>query len=207
MSAPLWLDKIIKAQESQSKVLDIGKCGLSELPDELFSNPEFCKQIEILIIGDSIIQPNDFSNPSDNTWHSNSIRIIDERITLFENLREISFLGNAIEDGAEIQKLTVFKKLEILDIGGNKLSIIPSLNSLTALHTLRISNNQLTTVSGINALTKLSFLYLGWNHLETIPTEVNELTALQFLFLGSNKINRIDNIQALKNLKRSYLDY
>lgn len=97
---------------------------------------------------------------------------------------------------SNINLISNFTKLRILDIEELQLDDISMLKNLTNLQTLSFAKNKITDISPLKNLTKLSDLNISNNKISDI-TPLQNLTKLQTLKISKNPISNID---ALKNL-------
>jgi len=95
----------------------------------------------------------------------------------------------------------------VLDIGGNRLSVLPlDMASLTSLQRLRLSRNNLTLIGlpplVFSALTNLTTLALDHNQLDRLPDAIAGLVQLQFLSAERNGLVELPaGIGQLKKLE------
>ena len=89
--------------------------------------------------------------------------------------------------------LTPWRQLRVLDLGFNRLTLVPKcIGDLASLQLLNLAHNQLTTLPAeIGKLTQLQVLGLRSNQLSALPAEVGELQALHSLFLTDNKLSEL----------------
>jgi internalin A len=200
MAAALWHELIENARSSGSTILDLGNCSLTEMPDMLFEDEAFCKQLTSLSFGSHFMRHNDSDAACSNTWSPNSISVIDPRLALCTSLTELSLHKNAI---TKIEHLDKLVNLTILDLGSNEISVIEELDTLTNLEVLRLSNNNIEKAAGLDKLTKLISLYLGWNKLTSLDG-IEALRSLELLYIGvnNNSGTAIASLEEIKNLEK-----
>lgn len=93
--------------------------------------------------------------------------------------------------------------LEILDIGGNNLTKVPSeIKNLTKLKKLYAIKNKISDLSSIGELNQLELLQLNENNLTAFPSEITKLTKLVTLSVNNNNISDFQVIGKLSNLTR-----
>jgi len=91
-----------------------------------------------------------------------------------------------------------------LYLSNNRLVVedIPSLASLTSLHTINLSSNLLTSFPLQVATGGLRNLFLGGNQLREVPGGVRHLTSLQVLCIEDNRLQQVSaDIGHLSNLQ------
>ena len=199
----LAIELIRKAKETNAKELDLGMCGLSVIPLEVFE----LKQLESLILSDGYI---DYEKKcwirSKNTGTPNNIFSLPDNIKNLSNLSLLK-LNNAfskIRDVANYNILKELKKLISLDLGSNKLTDISFLTELKNLTTVDLRNNNLTDVSFLKGLKNLKTLDLSFNNLTDVSF-LKELKNLTTLYLSYNKLTDVSFLKELKNLTTLHL--
>ena len=135
----LALQLIAENKRTQDPFLDLGNCGLTELPDELFD----CIWLEKLNLGRRYYDANEkkwFESPS-------SKRILN------------IFKGN------ELIKLNIFSNLKYLYLSSCQIIDIKFLENLYFLRFLDLCDNQITNIEFLEKLTNLQFLELSQNQI------------------------------------------
>ena len=192
----LALKLIHEAKEKRQTRLDLGSCGLTEIPEQLFE----LTWLEELILGEIWLR--DSKNPrivpekSLNTGPKNAITKLPEKISQLKELSAISFSRNNILDISPLASLT---KLSSLDMMGNGIQDIASLAFLTELKGLNLCGNGITDIHPLSSLTSLSTLYLSDNQIKEIYPLKN-LTNLQYLYLSNNLISELPRLESMKNI-------
>lgn len=113
--------------------------------------------------------------------------------------------------GSISPKLTSFSALTILDLGWNRLKVLPPcIFELPLLESLIVNNNELEELDariGTFANT-LKTLHLGVNRLKELPDEIGKLKALNSLIAPNNRLSALPasicNLEALVDI---YLRY
>ena len=162
------LELIAKEKEEKTGKIDLGKCGLTELPEELFE----LTWLEELIISNIIW---DYKNlevvEGVNQELPNQLRKIPHRIYKLKNLKCLHFSGDwkfetwKVESIEPLQHLT---QLQTLNLSGNKISDISFLQHLTQLQTLNLWGNEISDISFLQHLTQLQTLNLSGNKISDI---------------------------------------
>ena len=107
----------------------------------------------------------------------------------FRDLRGLEGLdlsGNSITSMSDAL-FTDFDSLVELDVSRNGLTVLPAVNTLTALTSLDVSGNALSGLPDISTLTKVTNLDASGNDLTVFP-DLTGLTALTRLDLSGNEI-------------------
>lgn len=163
------LQKIEKAHDHSSSVLDLTYNNLSELPLEIW-------QLKSLIILD---------------LHNNRLSEISKEISRLTKLTRIFLYNNQlVKIPKEISNLLFLKELQL---SNNRLNVIPKeVSRLKNLEELYLSDNQLTQIpKEISLLKNLRILSLANNQLIQIPKEISCLNNLKKLFLSGNPLTEI----------------
>jgi len=148
------LEIIVKEKKEKTGKLDIGKCGLTELPEELFELI-WLKELKL----------------SNRIWDWHKMKWIESINSGPANIfKNISI------------KISQLKNLKTLYIGGDykypwQITDISFLAKLTNLQSLDLSSNQITDISFLAKLTNLQSLYLRSN-------QITDITPLKDLIIN-----------------------
>ncbi len=222
----LALQLIHEAKQNHLTTLDLGKCGLTELPDELFE----LNKLENLILSDIYWEYNSKNDKwerkqSSNKDTKNQIEFLPIQFEKLHTLRKLFLFDNQISD---LSSLSTLKTLELLDLNNNKISDLSPLTSLTSLNGLYLGNNNISDLSPLSILTSLNRLGLFNNNISNLSplatlTSLNilgllknqiydlsfltTLTSLSILDLSINQISDLSPLTTLTSLKELYLGY
>ena len=179
------LKLIAQAKKNRKTRLDLGNCGLTELPDELFE----LTWLEELILSDSwseYIYKNQarYIKVSENKGEANNIIFIHPNIKLIKGLKKL------IVAGANNKELMIYE-----------LKDISSLKELTHLQQLNISNTQVNDLSPLKELTHLQQLHLDLTQVSDL-SPLQHLTHLQQLYISSTQVSDISPLQNLTHLQQ-----
>lgn len=199
----LALRLIAEAKEQKSTRLNLGRCGLSSIPAEVFD----LVWLEDLILADGWME----YKAEDQLWDLcigknvgswNKIQTIPTQIKKLTRLRRLSLAGNQIQN---IEALAELGTLETLDLCfNNHLQDLEPLTQLQALQTLQLRKNRINDLKPLAKLRKLQVLELRENHIKNL-SPLAELTDLQGLFLSNNKITNLQPLSELEQLQALYL--
>ncbi|MBO0930865.1 leucine-rich repeat domain-containing protein [Fibrella aquatilis] len=189
MSTPREAIAIIeKAYAENATFVDLGNCGLTELPEELF----MLTKLEKLNLASFYYQQEKGWEKTANNGVPNQLETSDlERIRTFKHiLRELYLSNTGITNVSALAELTQLQKLylndtgitdlselvglirlRILDISSTGITDIGPLANLTQLEKLYLSNTAITDISPLAKLARLWVLYL-------IKTSITDLTPL-----------------------------
>eukprot|EP00834_Sanchytrium_tribonematis_P008745 NODE_1159_length_1970_cov_0.708177.p1 type:complete len:171 gc:universal NODE_1159_length_1970_cov_0.708177:1341-1853(+) len=100
-----------------------------------------------------------------------------------------------------------FTNLTVLNLSGNRISLLPSMNSLQHLEYCNLSFNRLDAFPvGITNCKALVTLDLGGNRLRFIPTKVSQLEKLKSFYVNDNLITELpDEFCELKELRTVFI--
>lgn len=224
----LALKLIREAKEQRLTRLDLGNCGLVELPDELF---ELVWLEELILANEWSIYNKRATNweckKSKNRNRPNQIQAIPQQLKSLVKLRQFIAAGNHIQDirplatlkhiksldlsnnklsTDSLRPITMLKQLQLLDLSTNQITSLEPLIKLKQLQSLYLTHNQISDITSIIKLHKLQSLDLSYNKISDI-TPLVELSNLQLLDLSSNKISDITPIARLSNLQLVNLQY
>ena len=119
------------------------------------------------------------------------------------DLRQLDLGGNKISNIASLASLT---QLTSLHLNENDITDVSSLSALSDLTSLSLSENRIANIDGLGALTKLESLNLDGNRKVADISPLAGLTNLTDLFLSRNRIVDVSPLAGLTNLQRLTLD-
>ena len=183
------LDELLRcAKHLHWKVLDLSRCGLSDIPDTL----EELEDLRVLDIGNTFSSINGDANIF--TTLPDSI----ENLTNLQSL-DLSFTPiSALPDS--VTRLTSLQKLSL---SSANISTLPeSIGNLTNLRWLYLGGTNISALpESIGNLTNLQSLYLSGTNISALPDSIGNLTNLQSLPLYRTSISALpDSIRNLTNL-------
>jgi Leucine-rich repeat (LRR) protein/signal recognition particle receptor subunit beta len=194
----LALELIAKEKIEKTGKLNLGKCGLTELPEELF---ELVWLEELNIANASIRGAFNCITiiHSRNKGETNDFSAISSDFSKLSNLKFFyaESLGTKITD---ISFLSGLIQLQSLDLSDNQITDISFLSGLTQLQSLDLSDNQITDISFLSGLTQLQSLYLSNNQITDISF-LSGMTQLQSLYLRNNQITDISFLSGMTQLQ------
>lgn len=190
----LALQLIREAKEKRLTRLDLGNCGLTELPEELFE----LFWLEELILAEAWwnvehTQKKYHHKKSFNNFTKNRIHTIPNRIQSLTKLYRIIASNNLISD---LKPLSNLKHLRSLNFSGNKIADLTALTNISNLQYLNLVDNHIADISPLKNTTNLQELVLSKNYITDI-TPLAPLIKLQALFLVDNKITNLKPLEHL----------
>ncbi|PHN05098.1 COR domain-containing protein [Flavilitoribacter nigricans] len=184
---------IEKEKREKSKILDLGKCGLSDLPKALYN----LDWLEILILSNAII---DYDNmvwmESKNHGEPNKFLRISSDLSKLKNLKKIVLTDLNLNSYDFLRTLT---QLTSLDLSSNQISNFNFLKKLANLNSLYLSHMQISDLSFLNKHPNLAYLDLSSNHISDLRP-LKWLSGLKTLNLHNNLITEASALQNLNNL-------
>ncbi|MBN8684291.1 MAG: leucine-rich repeat domain-containing protein [Chitinophagales bacterium] len=190
-------NKAKHARGEDARVLDLGYCGINQLPD--LSDMDW---LETLIVSD------EWWDLEQQRWIKSQNVGLKNRITISPNqslpssLRKVVFGGKwgnrwSVSSGDFLKKLT---NLQILNLSSNQISNGDFLTGLSKLQSLDLSRNQISNGDFLKGLSNLQALDLGANQISN-GDFLKDLPNLRLLHLGANQISNGDFLKDLKNLQ------
>ncbi|MEW6521681.1 MAG: leucine-rich repeat domain-containing protein [Thermodesulfobacteriota bacterium] len=191
--------------DEAAKRLDLGNCGLTELPEELFE----LHWLEELVVSNAWqhLKTGEWKTRANN-GSPNKLADLPAGISKLKRLKILIASGSNALAGWRISDINILANLTCLqsiNLSNNQLCDISILANLTGLQRLDLSNNQISDISILSNLTGLQRLYLSDNQIRNISI-LSNLTGLQILDLRSNQIRNISilsNLTGLLNLDLS----
>lgn len=196
----LALELIREAKRTKAKKLDLGNCGLTELPDELFELV-WLEELYLCNFGTFYFNTKKersrfYSKNKGN--NNNNIIFFPPEIQLLKELK-ILLANNNISnkwDLEDLSPLSSMQSLQYLSVPRTSINNIDALKGLKKLQELRINQS---SVKNLSALEKNQELKL----LSIYRTEINDLSPLSNL-QNLEELNihttKISNLEPLKNL-------
>jgi small GTP-binding protein len=196
----LALQLIAKEKIERTGKLDLGNCGLTDFPEELFE----LEWLEELNFKNVVSYKRKINQGEHESIHHNQIvcaKIPDEFI-YFNRLRILNLSATWFQESFKIDDYSVLshlKSLEKLALNNNKIKDISFIGNLLGLTSLELSQNQINDISVLAKLVNLIELKLDGNQINDISI-LKELSNLTTLYLGSNQISDISILGCLSGL-------
>ena len=197
------LKLIAECKTKQTTNLDLGYCGLTELPQELFE----LTHLEELYLSNNYW---DYKNKewinSKNTFGLNNLSKLDVSFSKLKHLRVLVAAGgygnNKVPIKWQIRDISVIRKLKqlsSLNLNDNYISDISAIKELKQLSSLDLSSNNIRNILSLQKLKQLNSLDLSYNSIRDISV-IKELKQLSSLDLSSTNISDISILRGLKQL-------
>jgi internalin A len=189
---------IAQNKKTKDKTLDLGNCGLTELPDEVLE----CVWVETLILSDQwwvydLEKKEGEWQKSQNEGDKNQIITLLPNLARLSNLRVLVLNNNPIQDLSPLARLGQLQKLSC---DSTQVSDLAPLAGLTNLQELSCDSTQVSDLAPLAGLTNLQELYCN-------STQVSDLaplagsTNLQELNCGSTQVSDLAPLAGLTNLQ------
>jgi internalin A len=208
----LALELIAENKETRSTFLDLGNCGLTEVPEEI---GELVWLEELSFSGDWAYFDGKkwVSKCSQNVWHRNNIKSLEPSILWrfgafagksnpfsgLVNLKELYLNGGmAFHDLSSLYNLVNLKQLDVSYTDVNDLSPLLSLAKLEVLNVLGTGVSNLSPLSGLKNLKCLNVSSTRVSGLSPLLS----LTNLQQLDVAYTRINDLSPLSSLANLQQ-----
>lgn len=200
----LALELIQHAKETGAKTLDLGNCGLTELPDSVF---ELVELEELYLCGEgwfyNIETNKDVKFRSQNQLNENSIKHLSVRISQLYNLKIILANGSHGKKWnlKDLSPLMGLRNLQQLNISCTQVSNLDSLKSLQNLQLLDVSYSEITDLNPLKHIQNLRQLYVTKTQVSDL-SPLMDLQNLQQLYVGYTEIIDLSPLKKLINLKK-----
>ena len=219
------LEILWQAKQTRATRLDLGNCGLTELPDALFE----LTWLEELILNDDEFHENFLEIKgrkhirSQNKGVANAIKFIHPKIKLLRCLKKLIAYDQNFSDLSLLKGLTSLQELVIsvaqvsdlsplkdlialqhLDLPYTKVSNLSPLKDLTALQYLDVSLTQVSDLSPLKGLTALQQLDISSTQVSDL-SPLKDLTALQQLWIHDTKVSDLSPLKYLTALQQLWV--
>jgi internalin A len=158
-------ERVALEAKARTGFLDLGKLGLTALPEELFH----LQHLQHLNLGYGIENERGWFNAT-STIVPNQIEADLERLGELPNLKTLSLAGTRLNSLIHMAKLSSLRSLN-LNCSGTQVSDLSALSSLKALQMLDCSRTEVKYLSPLGGLTALQAL-------DCCETPVSDLTPL-----------------------------
>jgi len=199
----LALQLIEKEKKEKTGKLDLGNCGLTEIPEEVFEltwleELSFSERYMDVELNRKVLTENIYSKNSLNKIHYNVCKLV--------NLKKLILLGSISENTSIniIANISNLKLLKYLDIGDNYINDIYFLSNLRELEILILRDNNINDLSSLENCSKLSYLDIGSNKITNIAS-LGNLRKIKYLDLFDNNISDIQPVENLQCVSELFL--
>ncbi|MFZ2898970.1 MAG: leucine-rich repeat domain-containing protein [Saprospiraceae bacterium] len=194
----LALQIIAGNKKTKGKTLDLGNCGLTELPEEVLD----CIWLEELILSGQWIEyyltPINFEvGISRNGGKENRINYLPSSFSSLKLLKKVIIDHNNISDLSPISDL---QNLCFLCCGSNQITDLSPIAKLTKLRTLQCGSNQISDLSSISQLIQVEHLNFYSNQISDL-SPISRLTNLKDFSIGLNPIRDFSPLDQLPDLR------
>jgi internalin A len=199
----LALKLIKEAKEKRLTRLDLGNCGLTELPDELFE----LVWLEELILSNSSSQYSFedkrwISSESQNKGEANNIDSINPKIEKLIKLKKLIVNGDyeAKSNLSDLNPLKGLTQLQLLYFSYTQVCDLAPLKNLIQLQQLFISDTQVCDLSPLKDLTQLQLLHIDYTKVCDL-SPLKDLKQLQWFRVNNTQISDLSPLKGLTQLQ------
>ena len=191
---------IEREKELRTGYLDLGNCGLTELPD--------LSELEWL---ETLVVSNGWVDEENGEWVKSQNNGAKNRLGspptgyLPMGLKRLKWDGQWRDPWPtdDLQFLVGLDNLTVLDLQFNQIKDISPINSLAKLTELNLKNNKIVNIEALGQLTNLEQLDLEGNQVNDISS-LRHINSLTFVDISRNDITDIKPLEQLVQL--AYLD-
>ena len=218
----LALKLIAENKKTRSPFLDLGNCGLTEVPMEI-GGLVWLEELSFASVWMSSNNKKWVAKNTQNTEPENNIARL-EPVTLwrlkswfgkpvnsspFSGLRKLKKLylnGGWGESMAfnDLFPLSYLANLQWLDVSYTQVSDLSPLSCLANLQLLNVSNTPLTDLSSLSGLSNLRELYVSFTPVADL-SPLSGLAKLQRLHVSGRPVTDLSPLSSLANLQRLYV--
>ena len=200
----LALSLIAKAKRTNAKTLDLGNCGLTELPDALFNLVDL-EELYLSTEGRSY----DFEKKEDKRFESqnkgdkNNIKRLSAKIGQLKNLKILLVNGEIFGEKWDLSDLSPLKdlaNLQQLYVSDTQVSDLSPLKDLANLQQLYVSDTQVSDLSPLKDLANLQKLDVSDTQVSDL-SPLKDLANLQKLYVSSTQVSDLSPLKDLVNLE------
>jgi internalin A len=217
----LALKLIKEAKEKRLTRLDLGNCGLTELPDALF---ELVWLEELILYNDDAITAigvdmgdevyEHFLERMDKEKSENNVlKNIPSEIRIFKNLKRISVNVGLFAEKEEriwqlsdISALSGLTNLQRIELGNTKVTDLSPLSGLINLERLELNNTKIIDLSPLSGLINLKRIDIN-NTKITDLSPLSGLQKLEHIEFCATLVNQLSPLIGLKNLQNLSFNY
>jgi hypothetical protein len=205
--------RIAKEAQERTGFLDLGRLGLSSLPDELFE----LKQLRRLNLGASFRDEAGQPHSSASDFEENFVEAELDRIAELPDLQYLSVSGTSLRDLARLQSnlqsldcshtqvrditpLKGLSNLQSLSCRKTEVSDLAALQSLYNLQSLDCSHTQVSDLAPLQGLSNLQTLDCSYTQIRDL-TPLKGLSSLQSLDCWQTRVRDLAPLQGLSKLQ------
>ncbi len=193
----LALSLIEENKKTKAKNLDLGNCGLTEVPLEI-GELVWLEELNFSTswyewAGDTWVEIH-----SENRGAPNIFFTLSPVLSDLTNLRALLLSGLRLK---EISPIASLRALQLLDIRSNDISDISFLKNLQNLQCIYMRSNQIADLNSLAELKQLKILDIRFNTITSL-TPLQNLIGLEQIWANSNGIIDITPLKNLGNLKQ-----
>ncbi|MEI6408284.1 MAG: hypothetical protein WCR52_02780, partial [Bacteroidota bacterium] len=204
----LALERIAENKKTKATTLDLGDCGLTELPEALFE----CIWLEELYLSstweDYITYNALVLGSTHNAGESNNIKFLPNDISNLCFLKKLYIGGEQGENWSlnDLSPIAELGKLEILDFSYTMVNDLGPLSRLSNLECIFCGSTLIKDLSPLVDLKKLKYIFCGLTKIKDL-SPVAKIKSLTHLFCFETLIEDISGLRTLDNLQEFSCSY
>lgn len=192
--------KLIRtAKEKRLTSLELGRCGLTELPEQLFA----LEWLEEFVVSNSYWdREKEKWIESPNQGEPNRLSQIPGSISRLSKLRTLYIMGDPANpcEIRDLSPLATLANLAWLDVYWTKVSDLSPLEKLTNLQWLTASGTQVSDLSPLEKVTSLTALAVSGTPVSDL-SPLATLVDLQWLQVADTPVSDLSSLEKLTNLQ------
>ena len=214
----LALQVIEKEKQEQTGILNLGRCGLTEVPEAILELPWLQK----LILDNHSWQEEEIDE-----WvidfhekEPNSLTILPAWLAQLQSLDYLHLSGTPVSDLSPLANLTNLQQvdcsssqvkdlspltnlvnLQQVNCGGTQVIDLSPLSNLPNLQRVNCGNTQISDLSPLSNLLNLQQVYCGNTQISDL-SPLSSLPNLQQVYCGNTQISDLSPLSSLPNLQR-----
>ncbi|MCX7111533.1 MAG: TIR domain-containing protein [Proteobacteria bacterium] len=196
----LALRLIEENKKTRATFLDLGNCGLTEVPEEI-GELVWLEELSFTRERTDWYNRAWISTKTQNTGSANNIATIPAFFSSLKSLKRL-WLNRSFEL-VDLSPLAGLKALQLLNIGNTQIYDLTPITGLAHLQVLSIRNTQVSNLTPLIKLINLQVLNL-WKTQVSDLIPLAELTSLQWLNITTTQVDDLTPLSRLVNLRKLY---
>lgn len=196
----LALRLIEENKKTRATFLDLGNCGLTEVPEEI-GELVWLEELSFTQVRGIWHNKLWISSEIKNLGSANNIEIIPAFFSCLTNLKKLWFNRNF--NLIDLMPLAGLNSLELLNLGHTQVSDLTPLIGLVNLQVLNLTNTQVSNLTSLVGLSDLQVLNV-WGSQVSDLAPLTELSGLQWLNATTTQVSDLTPLAELRNLQKLY---
>ena len=204
----LALKLIAENKKTRSSFLDLGNCGLINIPEKL-AELVWLEELSFASERRNFIGGKWIRRRTENSQYANKISSLNTKEAVFSKLKNLKKLFLNGDYGHKFQfedlsPLDNLLELQLLNLSRTQVNDLSSLKNLRALQQLDAAYSQINDLSPLENIRTLQQLYLSHTQVSDLRPLAN-LTALQRLNVYNTKVSDLSPLTNLSSLQLFYV--